>query len=200
MIASLYIKNYLDQLERRYKTHGLAFNNYNETCRDLFFVPKTAEEHLVDYLAAYALNNQEKAQGEPFIYLGWNRGLLTTPDETEDINIKFDLEIFIVTNRGDVAENLEEAYLVTIQPVSKYPVYMAGYSEFQVNSEHSGMLSSLPILNYGLLWALKSTVGITGPAIALDERGKAEIKAISESLYKTEIPQIKKGEQGNGDS
>lgn len=206
MVSSLYIKNYLDKVRQWYKKQGFIFDNYNNEVENSYYVPKNQGEHMVDFFVREALSKSTKAQGEPFIFLGWNRSVINSLSGTRNHpmhrtiptgdaritktfrEVQFDLGIFMVTNQGNVAEDLEEIFNAVIQPRSEYKVDMGSvfimdYPEFEVNTQHSGAITSNPMLTTGNLWTVHYLVKITGPAIEFDERGMKAARAISVALY-----------------
>jgi hypothetical protein len=100
----------------------------------------------------------------------------------------FDLSVFMVTNQGNIAEDLEEVYEARIQMKSEYPVDMGSvfildYPNFQVNTQHRTLQTMTPMWNRGNLWGLKYDVTITGPALEFDETQMAACKSVSVNLF-----------------
>lgn len=204
MVASIYIKTYFDHLADWYKQQKFEFDNYNDAKKELYYVPKNQSEHMVDFFVRYALSKSVKAQGEPFIFLGWNRTVVKPLQGTRNHHVRrtvnetgitkwfrdiqFDIATFIVTNKGNTAEDLEEIYETVIQPKSEYvvdmgPIFHWDYPEFAVNSQHSEAATSNPMIDTANLWALHFNTTITGPSIEFDEKQMGIAKSISASIY-----------------
>jgi hypothetical protein len=100
----------------------------------------------------------------------------------------WELSVFMMTNHGNVAEDLEELYESRIQMKSEIPVDMGSvfimdYPNFMINTQHKTLQTSNPILTKGNLWGLKYDVTLTGPAIEFSEKQIAAAKSLSITLY-----------------
>lgn len=228
--------SYFENMKKWYADQEIIFDNWNDTDlerrddgmipgRDLFYVPKSQSEHLVDFFVRYALTRSTKGPGEPWLYLGWNTSPINALEGTrshivhrrvpigENPGLRlpegvpegsrqtkwfrestFDLSVFMVTNQGNLAEDLEEVYEARMQMKSEYPVDMGSvfildYPNFHVNTQHKTLQTSNPMLTKGNLWGLKYDVTITGPALEFDEDQMAACKSVSVKLY--EMPKNK---------
>jgi hypothetical protein len=100
----------------------------------------------------------------------------------------FSLSVFMLTNKGGIAEDLEELYEVRMQMKSEIPVdtgsvFILNWPSFMINTQHEVMQVSNPLLTKGNLWALKYDVTLTGPAIEFDDRQIGPARAVSVALY-----------------
>lgn len=100
----------------------------------------------------------------------------------------WELSVFMVTNHGNMAEDLEELYESRIQMKSEIPVdmgsvFIMNYPNFFINTQHKTLQTSNPLLTKGNLWGLKYDVTLTGPAIEFHEEQRAAAKSLSVTLY-----------------
>lgn len=100
----------------------------------------------------------------------------------------WELSVFMLTNGGNVAEDLEELYEARIQMKSEIPVDMGSvfimdYPNFMINTQHKTMQTTNPLLTVGNLWGLKFDVTLTGPALEFSEKQMAAAKSLSVTLY-----------------
>jgi hypothetical protein len=221
MVASLYARNYFMNLEEWYKQQKFIFSNWNgddlvkeddgtTRGRNLFYVPKNHQDHMINYLMSEALIRSAKKPGEPFIYLGWNRGIVRRlagtrnhtmhrrlPDGSRQTRtfryIACTISVFMVTNRGHIAENLEEIYDAVIQPKSEHPVDMASvyildYPDFKINTIHAHeAVSSSSRVDGVNMHGIGYQVDLIGPALEFDTKEQMmAASSLSVSLYNEE--------------
>jgi len=101
---------------------------------------------------------------------------------------QWDMSVFMVTNSGNLAEDLEEVYEARIQmksdiPVDAGSVFILDYPNFRINTQHKTLQTSNPMTDTNNLWALKYDVRLIGPALEFDERQMAAAKKLSITLY-----------------
>jgi len=101
------------------------------------------------------------------------------------------LAVFMLTNDGTKAEDLEELYEARMQMESEIPVdagseFILDWPDFKINTQHEVLQTSNPLLSDDSnLWGLKFDVTLTGPAIEFSEKQLAPARAVSVRLYET---------------
>jgi hypothetical protein len=164
-----------------------------------------------------------KEDGEPWIYLGWNarsadvptgtgnraekgKPAVRPPDDipaegvqTQAMRFKENaciLSVFMITNLGNVMEDLEEIYETRIRMKTRFSanmgsiadmssIFMADYPRFPINMRHNPTTQTLcPMLdNNTNLWVMNYDVTLSGPALEFNESQIAAAKSISAELY-----------------
>lgn len=222
MVTSLYTKGYFDSLRIWYEEQGYEFDNYNEHIQTLYYTPRGQSIHMIDYLVRKALTESTKKQGEDFIYLGWNRGVVRALDGTRNHPLKvalhekgwglqrtmrklqYQLSSFIITNSGNIAEDFEELHEALIQPKCESEADMSSllisdFPDFRFNIIHSNMIRSEPLLEHGNLWGLHWNATIIGPGYAMREDRLEFVKSLSVALYQEnnliDVLKFSKGEE-----
>lgn len=200
MVTSIYIQSYYEWLSSLYLEQGIEFD------KTLFYVPGHTPTSMIDYLVRNELVRRDKDSGDQVAYMGFDKSVINTQagtrpntavrmrlDNSEATSrgtrkIQFTLFTYIVTNKPNLAEDIEEIYSTYIKHRSVFSadmktIFEQDYPEFRINVIHSGIIDSTPMNEKGNLWGMSSTAGIIAPAFTLTQDQMAKARSISVSIY-----------------
>ena len=208
MVTSIYIKSYYEWLSALYQEQGIDFD------KTLLYVPNNSPESMIDFLVRKELVKRNANPGEQVAFMGFNRSVINAAQGTRPNSVArsvlntqtassrhmrkvmFELSTFIVTNKANLAEDIEEIYNVFIKHRSTYEadmesVFEQDYPEFRVNIIHSDITDTTPIDQQGNLWGIASTAQITAPAFSLAQTEITKAREISLYLYQMNVVEPK---------
>lgn len=208
MVTSIYIKSYYEWLAALYLEQGIVFD------KTLLYVPNNSPESMIDFLVKKELVRREKNAGEQIAFMGFNRSVInaqvgTRPNKAARAvlntqtassrsirKVMFELSTFIVTNKANLAEDIEEIYNVCIRHLSVFEtdmesVFEQDYSDFRANIIHSDITDTTPIDQQGNLWGIACTAQIIAPAFSLTQTELIKAREISLYLYQMNVVEPK---------
>lgn len=209
MIASLYVIDYLSKLGYFLDREHIPY------FATPIHVPGGSASDFMEYLAENAIINANRQPNDPVLIVGWDKGTTNrstqahphklsrfkvdpdTGDLTDKASIRhaiqgmFTLNVFCITNKSNLAEDLEEIYATIIRPRTIYKVnassvYELDTGNFLVNMLH-GDVTTTCLNSQGNIWGISWSVNLFGEIVNLVPDEATKCKKLSVELYENKL-------------
>ncbi len=208
MITSLYVLEYFNFLGSKFDEEQIPYHD------ELLYVPGGSPENMMDFVAKRVLLDRNAGPHDPIVIVGWDRGVINkVPTIRNGLQSKlnaqgrgefrqhslvnFELNLFLVTNSANLAEDIEEIYNSVIREVTEMKVdtssiWTIDNPNYGINIIHQDIESSALLSDKGNLWGIPFSVEVTGPVFSMstEERIRAkevQVKVFTKNIYSATI-------------